>query len=115
MSQKITAAAISIALTLSIASPALALTQDALYYYKQGFAAEKNGQQTVAYDNYKKALAIDPTDSTTYLMMGHLLLGSGQANEASDVYQAGLAHNPNDVLLNAAIGRLKAQHLESSA
>lgn len=106
ISQSLTAAAISIALTLAIASPALALTQDALYYYKQGFAAEKSGQKTLAYDNYKKALAIDPTDSTTYLMMGHLLLGSGQANEASDVYQAGLAHNPNDVLLNAAMGRL---------
>jgi tetratricopeptide (TPR) repeat protein len=88
------------------AIPALALTQDALYYYKQGFAAEKAGQQTQAYAQYKKALELDPTDGTLYLVMGQMLEKSSQRTEATDVYKAGLAHNPNDIMLNAAMARL---------
>ncbi|MCH8033226.1 MAG: tetratricopeptide repeat protein [Bacteroidetes bacterium] len=63
-------------------------------YYHLAYCHEKNGNNDLAINNYKKAINIDPKFIDSYLNLGQLLILKDEFTEAEKLYNTAIENNP---------------------
>lgn len=67
-------------------------------YVNRGLQDEENGRSDAAAEDFKEAIAIDPSNPDAYGQLGYLDLNNGMINEAIECESKALELDPNDAM-----------------
>ena len=88
---------------------AIASSPDSPFLYRELAVVERRqGNDDAALADFRKALALDPTDASTLVQVGDLLVAAGDLEAATKVYTDSLALEPNDAV-DAKLDSLRAR------
>ena len=78
---------------------AIASSPDSPFLYRELASVERRqGNDEAALADFRKALALDPTDAGTLVQVGDLLVAAGDLEAATKAYTDSLALEPNDAV-----------------
>src|SRR5678815_4305342 len=98
----------------STAQPPVVLQRaDSYYHFSQGRLLDTQGRYTEAIDEFKKALEIDPKNSTLYSEMAQTFLRNRRLGEAVNSASKAVELNPNNIDAHMLLSQVYWQQLAS--
>jgi len=93
--------------------PAVPQRADAYYHFSQARLLDTQGRYTEAIDEFKKALEIDPKNSTLYSEMAQTFLRNRRVQEAVNSANKAIELNPNNIDAHMLLSQVYWQQLAS--